>query len=866
MVTTGASQLVVIGASAGGIEALSTVLASLPTPFRAPIVVAQHLEPTRRSHLPEIMARRTALEVRSVDAVEKLQPGVVYLVPADHDVEITDHEVRLREVSGKRRPRPSVDRLLASAAKVFGEQLIAVILTGEGSDGAEGARSVKMAGGTVMIQDPRSAAHPSMPLSLAPTTVDFTVPLEGIGPLLDDLLRDGDGDPSRMDDGTLERFLNQVRDRTGIDFATYKRPTITRRLQRRMTAVGVTGLPDYVRYVSRNPAEYDRLASSFLIKVTDFFRDPDLYEALRREVLPDIVEEASRRDHEIRIWSAGCATGEEAYSLAILMAEVLGDDLAQYSVRIFATDLDGEAIDFARRGIYTRSAIAGLSPELVERYFQPVGDDYEVSKHIRALTVFGQHDLGQRAPFPRIDLAVTRNVLIYFTAQLQKRALHLFAFSLREGGYLVLGKAESVTPLPEHFVVEDARLKIYRRHGDRVVIPPSRGAWMRDVGSLVTARPQSLRPSYAPGTDPRQTRDRPTSAEKAEQLVLHSPVGMVLVDPDYDIQLINGAARRHLRVHGTAVGQDLVHVATSIPSDVLRRGIDRSLRGDDTVSDVPTEDPTGSEPRIVRLRFAGHRSDPSLGAPDGVIVLIDDVSEGARAMADGDRRTSVAEGEVQALARRLELLTVSNEELLAANHDLALANAELRSANEELLVGSEEVQAATEEVETLNEELQATNEELETLNEELQATVEELNTTNDDLEARSAELERTTAIVGDERQRSEDHWIDLADRLTDGVVGIVVVDRRGRILVPSEVWSDLVAGDRVFMIDGAPIDGPDGVLERIAAGAVVSGTVERRLGRAVERYALRGEPLHGRASELRGGLLTIRRLRHVQGR
>ena len=232
--------------------------------------------------------------------------------------------------------------------------------------------------------------------------------------------------------------------------------------------------------------------SSFLIKVTGFFRDPDLYRAIRERVLPELLADARARGHELRLWSAGCATGEEAYSLAILVAEALGDELERFAVRVFATDLDAEAVAFARRGVYPAAALADVPPDLLERYFTEHDGEYTVRKRVRALTVFGQHDLGQRAPFPRIDLALCRNVLIYFTPDLQRRALQLFAFALREGGYLALGKAETTTPLAEFFVVADARLKLYRRQGG------SRWPSPRPASATPRPRPDPRRPDHRP--------------------------------------------------------------------------------------------------------------------------------------------------------------------------------------------------------------------------------------------------------------------------------------------------------------------------------------------------------------------------------
>ena len=443
-----ASQLVVIGSSAGGIDALSEVVRRLPTDLPAPVLLAQHLDPKRRSHLAEILQRQSPLPVETVADGSKLESGTIFVLPPGSHAEITDHQVRLSDVTDQG-PRPSIDLLFSSAAQAFGEGLIAVILTGTGHDGAAGARDVKAFGGTVVVQNPETASYPGMPLALAPTSIDIVAELPAIGPLLHDLLT-GPHNLSRPDDERmLNMFLEQIRERSGIDFSGYKRATILRRLQRRLISTASPALRDYIRYVGAHPEEYQRLTASFLIKVTEFFRDTDLFDHLRDVVIPDLVEEARNHGRELRIWSAGCATGEEAYSLAMLVADAIGDELDSFTVRIFATDVDGEAIAFARRGIYPDAAVAGLPDDIVERHFNHVGDGYEVRKRIRALTVFGQHDLGIRAPFPRVDLVLCRNVLIYFTAPLQKRALQLFAFSVRDGGYLVLGKAESTTPLPE---------------------------------------------------------------------------------------------------------------------------------------------------------------------------------------------------------------------------------------------------------------------------------------------------------------------------------------------------------------------------------------------------------------------------------
>ncbi|HEX5498066.1 MAG TPA: chemotaxis protein CheB, partial [Thermomicrobiales bacterium] len=347
-------NLVVIGASAGGVQALLALVATLPADFAAPVVIAQHLDPHRVSHLGELLANRSSLPVRTVLERESLEPGVIYVVPADRDVEITDHTVETHDPGAP--PQPSVDLLLTTAARAYGEDLVAVILTGSGSDGAAGAVAVKAHGGAVIVQSPATAAFPSMPLAVPTSAIDRVADLAAIGPLLVGLVDGGDVAPSAGDDDDLRVFLDRVRERTGLDFRAYKPPTIVRRLQRRMATAGVATLADYWRHLERQPEELQRLVASFLITVTEFFRDPELFVSLRDHILPILVTEAKKRG-ELRIWSAGCATGEEAYTLAMLVADRLGDNAENIQVRIFATDVAGEAVDFARRGVYHPSTL-----------------------------------------------------------------------------------------------------------------------------------------------------------------------------------------------------------------------------------------------------------------------------------------------------------------------------------------------------------------------------------------------------------------------------------------------------------------------------------------------------------------------------
>jgi two-component system CheB/CheR fusion protein len=790
-------QLVVIGASAGGIDALSTLVSTLSPDFPAPIIVAQHLDPSRFSHLQEILARKSRVPVRTVGDREPLEDGVVYVVPADRHVEISDHVVHVQAESRRGRPTPSIDLLLASAAEAFGERLIAVVLTGFGSDGADGARRVKELGGTVVIQNPKTASHPDMPLSLAPTTVDIVADVEAIGPLLKDLLTGIYTSVEPDDDRRLRTLLEQVRTRSGIDFSSYKEPTIRRRLQRRMMDTNSATLEEYVRYVRRHPEEYDRLANSFLIKVTDFFRDTDLFTCLREQVLPGLIDEARKRGNELRLWSAGCATGEEAYSLAILVSELLDGELNQFTVRVFATDLGADAVAFARRGVYPGSALKDVPPELRDRYFTQLDSAWEVRKQLRGMVIFGQHDLGQRAPFPRIDLVLCRNVLIYFTPELQRRALQLFAFALREGGYLVLGKAETTSPLPEHFTLVHPRLKVFRRHGERVLIPPSRiRAAAPSPSPASVAVPRPILGSVERDVARAHARQigAPSAAERAEEVLLDLPIGVVVVDRDYDMQIINAAARRLLGIHGSALGEDVIHLAHRALREPMRDALDRAVNGQSrqSVHEISTLPDVPGTPRFVELSsFLARAHAERLDAPELIVVLIVDVTERERLLREQEAALAETNARVERTQELLDESTRAVRELLPANQDLSSANVALRSANEELLVSSEEAQAAMEEIETLNEEQQATNEELETLNEELQATVEELNATNEDLQSRSLELQERAAAqeplvasLREERQRLEAILASMSD-------AVMMVDPNGEPVLTNTAFKQV---------------------------------------------------------------------------
>ena len=734
------NDLVVVGSSAGGVGALSTLVSTLAKDFPAPIVLAQHLDPQKPSHLGEILDRRSTLPivVVSENGPTQLEGGKIYVVPANRHVKIADGHVHL-ESDHAERPAPSVDRLLSSAADSYGEHLIAVILTGSGSDGAAGAVAVKNAGGVVIIQNPQTAPYPSMPLSLPPTVVDHVVDMELVGPLIYDLLTGVSLPPPEKLDDPLREVLLLVSSQTNIDFRNYKTSTIVRRISRRMAVAHVASLRDYSDYMRAHPEEITELVKAFLIKVTGFFRDPEAFDFLKQTVLPELIDRAKENGRILRLWSAGCATGEEAYSIALLIADALGPNLPEWNIKIFATDLATDAIAFGRRGIYPETVLSDLPSEYRERFFERIDHGYRISKMLRETVIFGEQDISRGVPFPRIDLVVCRNLLIYLKPELQGTVLDLFAYSLHQSrGYLFLGKAETARPTKASFELVNKKWKIYRCVGGPLSFT-THPAGVRHVPQVI----DDLRDSHrlpAAGTAHEATADTDITQLRRmnETMLRYLPAGVVIIDRNYRILTINAAARRLLGIRDLAFDQDFLHVVRGLPYHDVRAAIDLAFREHSTtiLRDLELEPITVGSGRYLDVTIMVMPVEG--GAPELACVTVIDTTEGTQAK----KRLEAAQREQVELVSEL---SAANKRFFDINKELQEANEELQAANEELMLTQEELQATNEEFEATNEELQATNEELETNNEELQAANEELQATNDELTARTLDFQTFTS-------------------------------------------------------------------------------------------------------------------------
>ena len=669
---------IVIGASAGGVQALTKLVAELPADLPAAVFIVLHIPSNAPSLLPSILSRDAHLPVAHAETGEKITSGKVYVAPPDHHLLIEDTHVKLVHgpkenlhrpsidalfrsaarwagpraigvvLTGARddgtigmrtikqhggiaivqdpseatfpsmpmsvmqkikvdypanrhvriidghvnlefdqndRPKPSVDILLSSAAQAYGEHLIAVILTGSGSDGAAGAVDVKSARGVVVIQNPRTAPYPSMPLSLPPTAVDHVVEMEQIGPLLFDILK---GvvlpSPEKIED-PLRDLLTQVTAQTNIDFRNYKSSTILRRIGRRMAVTHNSNIRDYSDYIRSHPDEIQELVKAFLISVTGFFRDPEAFEFIRLNVIPELVDRGKENGRTLRVWSAGCATGEEAYSLAMLIADHLGPDFPEWNIKVFATDLASEAIAFARRGLYPENVLQDLPEEFRERFFERADHGFRVIKSLRQVVIFGQQDISRGVPFPRIDLVTCRNLLIYLKPELQQIVLDLFAYSLhRSHGYMFLGKAETARPTKSTFELVNKKWKIYRCLAGPLSLP-------MHESSPATA-PDSIwrEPRRVPVPAPAVTSAlNLTQAELEinqlrrinETMLRYTAVAVIIIDRRYRILTLNAAARRLLGIREIAYDQDFLHTRarTALPGNAHRHryGVSRTF-------------------------------------------------------------------------------------------------------------------------------------------------------------------------------------------------------------------------------------------------------------------------------------------------
>ncbi len=721
--------IVGVGASAGGLEALTQLLAELPPDTGMAFVLIQHLAPTHPSFLADALARATKMVVGQAKDGERVVPDHVYVIPPDADVAIRSGVLTLvtRKTEARKLHLP-VDYFLASLAEDLGKQAIGVVLSGMASDGTEGLRAIKREEGITFAQDPESAKFDGMPRSAIDAgVVDYVLPVPEIACEIQRLSRHpyvsgAASRPFASDDRVLEEIFGLVRKALGVNLGEYKAPSLRRRLARRMALLRIESLRDYLALLRDQPEEAGHLFHEVLIHVTSFFRDPDTFESLKSAVFPEILKTKAPAE-PIRFWVPGCSSGEEVYSLAVALLEFLDDSAGRHPIQIFGSDISERAVQAARTGTYSDAVMRDVSEERRRRFFTKVESGYRINKNVRELCVFVRHDLARDPPFSKLDLVSCRNVLIYFGQSLQRRVLPTLHYALRQGGFLLLGRAESLPGFRQYFSPVDKNNKIFVRTGAVSAL---------QFAPRTEVHPVTSRPKGPPGTmPPLRAVD---VARHLDRLLLgrYAPPG-VLVDEWMQILQFVGDTGRYLRAPPGDPQHNLLKMARGGLLSALRKtvakakqervpvrteGVEVERGAASATCDVvvvPLAVPPEAKEQLFAVLFEEIAGRPSASKPPR--------TSRRSAVGAGPRRVPRLERELEATQEYLHSLIDERER----------TNDDLNAANEELVTGNEELQSMNEELETAKEELQSTNEELTTVNDELNTRNQEVREINSDL-------------------------------------------------------------------------------------------------------------------------------------
>jgi len=711
------SVVVAIGASAGGVQALQNFFGAIPLNTGASFIVVVHLDPQHRSELSTIVAARTTMPVIQVGDRAPLKPNHVYVIPPDRRLQIVDHELSATKFEEPRGQRLPIDFLFRSVAERLGDGF-AVILSGAGSDGALGVQAVKEAGGIILVQDPSEADYASMPRSAIETgVVDFVLPVRDLAKRLGDLIRIRETvwppEMGALDEEALGRILAYLRVRTGHDFSKYKRSTVVRRVARRMQVNHTDTLKDYYDLIHENTDEVQALFSDILISVTSFFRDKDAFDSLAKQ-LPEILE-GKETGQQIRVWVAGCATGEEAYSIGVLLLEEAMRHASRPQIQVFATDLDVRALAAAREGRYPAAIEADVTEQRLRRYFTRAGHYYRVGQELREIVLFALHDLLKDPPFSHADLVSCRNVLIYFDRELQEQVISTFHYALNPGGHLFLGAAETADNPPAYFRTVDRHARIFQSTlapGVRPQLLPRLLGPIR-VREQMLPLPQSVSPTAA----------LTEAAAHRRAVELIAPPS-ILVDNTHRVLHLSDNVGRYLLHSGGPLSANVTELVRPELRFEMRSALHRAFEQHRTTLSLPVRMNLDGETRPVQIQ----------------VKPLQEAGEWQRAVAifvEGDAvDDSITNEQVtdETVRRLKEQLEITQQRLRTMREESDAANEELRASNEELQSINEEYRSTSEELETSKEELQSINEELQTVNSELKSKLELISRANSDLQ------------------------------------------------------------------------------------------------------------------------------------
>ncbi len=751
-----------VGASAGGVEAFTELLTNLPSDTGMAFVLIQHLDPKHESLLSALLAKKSTMPVVEVTKGMRLEPNHVYVIPPNATMTVSDHSLQLeKRIDMGGTPMP-VDLFMRSLAEQQGNRAIGIILSGLGSDGTLGMAEIQAQGGVTFAQDEGSAKYDSMPRSVIDAgCADYVLPPRSIARELVRIARhpytansktEAAEVPAHQGNG-LATIFQLLRRSTGLDFTHYRQSTILRRIQRRMVVHKIDNLEQYVRFLQVNPPEIKALYQDMLINVTSFFRNPGLFEALRAEVFPEILK-GSSTDRTIRIWTPACSSGEETYSVAITLLEYLGVKASTNSIQFFGTDVSESNVGRARSGLYPDNIQADVSPERLRRFFSKIEGGYRISKGIRDMCIFAQHNILNDPPFSQMDLICCRNLLIYLEPVLQAKVISLFHYATRPGGFLVLGTSEGIGPAANLFTIVDRTQKIFSRKTTAV----------RQVVSFSLEHPSGRGGPTAIRTSLKPTDSAWNFLEVQKEfdrrvLSQYSPAA-VFVNDDLEVIYTRGNVNHFLKLMPGRASLSILKMAQEGLLLDLRNAIARAKKENVVVRKENVQikegdvgEDGGSSSDRQSSRSAGFEvtpiNVPNLKERYYMIVFHDRTSEKQmRGLPRKDRRGADSKTSAAQITKLQQELAAAKEYLQSVIETQEATNEELQSANEEILSSNEELQSTNEELETAKEELQSANEELTTVNDELRGRNLEITQVNTDLTNLFGSIEIAVVMIG----------------------------------------------------------------------------------------------------------------------
>lgn len=713
-----------VGASAGGLEAISDFLANLPADLdNVSVIIAQHLSPTYKSRLVQLLSRETKLPVAEAADGLKISSGNVYITPPDSEITVADGAIRLAKSKGRSGPKPSIDTFFHSLALEFKNRSIGIILSGTGTDGTQGVKAIRTAGGVTIVQEPQTAKFNGMPTAaIATGCIDLVVSPDIIGEELKELISADEQLPVQLPPSQtphLQKLFDLIAKKSSTDFSSYKRTTISRRIEKRLGFLKIKDISQYIKYIKKTPKELDLLFASFLIGVTRFFRDPEAFGTMEKYLKKLVI--GKKPGDTIRIWCAGCSTGEEAYSIAISLTTMLGSGIHDYNVQIIATDINESAIAVARKGVYPKEALEHVPQTIRDEFFHIKGNELEVIKSVRMMVLFSKHDLVSNPPFLKLDMISCRNLLIYFNAELQKTVIPLFHYSLNSNGYLFLGKSETIGSFADLFIARDAKYKVFQRiHGK-----DSR------TRQLSTRRLEKIQ---LPGPRPDRNKMSASIADRIKETLFSTfEHPYVVITDRMEVLEIVGEINNYLVLSPGSMDTNIISLANKSLQVQLRSAISRSIKERLIVRIGPKKisNPTGNYYVMMTIKPILHSAES-----DALYMVIFEQQEIPDLI---QRQEPVTDGENSPGIRELE------QELFATKEQLQAYIEEMESSNEELQSLNEELQSTNEELQSTNEELETSNEELQSTNEEVQIAYSELNAVNQALEKKDVLLTESEA-------------------------------------------------------------------------------------------------------------------------